>query len=355
MGRAPGVGGSFASRAMGNQPPHIRQPPAVDGLVVVADEEDPVVRCGQQARHTELARIHVLDLIHEQVRAPRPPAREERCIFPETPECQRHEVVEIDRAGCSELPLVGEKGPGDGPGRRIAGDVAGGHGKVQLQAGERAVQPAPDRRVEVRTGAPEGRVARTQLRTDPGVAEDLEAQGVERPHPHTAGRHAQRRERRVQACSELLGGARVERDRRDRRRVHLRRTNKPGDARHECRRLAAPRGCDAQDGSRRCCRRFPLIGREARQPVRDGGGERGHTASWQGPLHRRVSGHCAACAGRSSRPCLPAAPPCRPRAPPDRYGQGVRGRTVGTNRAIDAAAAAREAAGGNRQGLPRRP
>ncbi|HEY5183068.1 MAG TPA: hypothetical protein VIJ07_25440, partial [Dermatophilaceae bacterium] len=78
-----------------NRVPHVGQPPAVNGLVVVADEEDPVVGRGEQERHAELARVHVLDLVDEQVRASRSPAREERCILLESPERQRHEVVEV--------------------------------------------------------------------------------------------------------------------------------------------------------------------------------------------------------------------------------------------------------------------
>ena len=48
-------------------PPDIGQPPAVDRLVVVADEEDPVRGGGQEQGQIELGSIDVLDLVHEQL------------------------------------------------------------------------------------------------------------------------------------------------------------------------------------------------------------------------------------------------------------------------------------------------
>ena len=48
-------------------PPDIGQSPAIDGLVVVADQEDPIGRRGEQQRHAQLRSVHVLDLVNEQL------------------------------------------------------------------------------------------------------------------------------------------------------------------------------------------------------------------------------------------------------------------------------------------------
>ena len=93
--------------------PHVREPPAVDGLVVVTHQEDPVVRCREQECQAELARVHVLDLVDEKVRAPRPPALEERRVRLQPSERERDEVVEVDAARRRQRRLVGEERPRD--------------------------------------------------------------------------------------------------------------------------------------------------------------------------------------------------------------------------------------------------
>ena len=56
--------------------PDIGQSPAVDRLVVVTDQEDAMGRRGQPEGQLELAPIDILDLVHEQVAADRPPLLE---------------------------------------------------------------------------------------------------------------------------------------------------------------------------------------------------------------------------------------------------------------------------------------
>ena len=58
-------------RVEAQHPPDVGQPPAVDGLVVVTDQQDPVRRRREQQRQPELGPVHVLDLVDQQVGAPR--------------------------------------------------------------------------------------------------------------------------------------------------------------------------------------------------------------------------------------------------------------------------------------------
>ena len=48
---------------------HVGQAPTVDRLVVVAHEEDPMGRCREQERQTELRAVDVLDLVDKQMGA----------------------------------------------------------------------------------------------------------------------------------------------------------------------------------------------------------------------------------------------------------------------------------------------
>ena len=59
-------------------PPDVGQPPAVDRLVVVADEEDPVRRRREQEGEPQLGAVDVLDLVDEQVGTGRATARAAR-------------------------------------------------------------------------------------------------------------------------------------------------------------------------------------------------------------------------------------------------------------------------------------
>ena len=238
----------------------VGEPPAIDRLVVVTDQEDAVLRRGQQERHPELARIDVLDLVDQEVRATRPPACEQRLVRCEVAKRERHEVVEIVRAGVRERGLVSEKRSRDRSGRRVASNLGRGDRQVQLQARERAVEPAPRGGVEIRAGAPEDRVPRAQCRILAGIAEDLEAERVEGAHAHGAGRHSERRERRVEPGSQLLRGPRVERDRGDRRGGGADGPDKPGDPRDQRGRLAATRRVP-RTGSARGAPSLPRVDR----------------------------------------------------------------------------------------------
>ena len=58
-------------RVQAQDPAHVGESPAIDGLVVVPDEQDPVRRCREQECEPQLRPIDVLDLVDEQVGAAR--------------------------------------------------------------------------------------------------------------------------------------------------------------------------------------------------------------------------------------------------------------------------------------------
>ena len=104
------------------QAPDVGQPPAVDRLVVVADEEDAVGRRGEQQRKPELRPIEVLGLVDEQVRAPVAPRGEQGRVALEQPQRPGDQVVEVEAAAPPDLGLVRRVGPGDRARLRIALD-----------------------------------------------------------------------------------------------------------------------------------------------------------------------------------------------------------------------------------------
>ncbi len=126
---------------------HVGEPPAVDRLVVVTDQEHPVGGCGQQERQPQLRPIHVLDLVDQQVPAAAAPAREERRIGVEPVERPPDEIVEVEGAARRECPLVRHERPAGGSGVGIGVDLGGVHAELQLEPRERGVEPADLRRV----------------------------------------------------------------------------------------------------------------------------------------------------------------------------------------------------------------
>ena len=98
---------------MDEDPPHVRQSPSVDRLVVVADQEDAVPRRRQEQRQPELGAVHVLDLVDEQVAAALTPAGEQRRVARERGERVSDEVVEVDGSPIGQLALVFDERLGD--------------------------------------------------------------------------------------------------------------------------------------------------------------------------------------------------------------------------------------------------
>ena len=135
-----------AARRRGQDAPDVGQPPAVDRLVVVADEEDPVRRRGEQQGQPELGPVEVLGLVDEQVRAALAPAREDAGVALEQAQAARDEVVEVEPALAAiaasyadERPRGRARRPGrPRPRRRVDAEV-------ELQPRERRVERAASR------------------------------------------------------------------------------------------------------------------------------------------------------------------------------------------------------------------
>ncbi len=140
----------------------------------------------------------------------------------ERPERAGDEVVEVERAGRRERPLVGDEGARDGPGRRVARRPPRRvDAEVELQPREGVVEAPPGRR-----GSASGQHLAQQSdprRHEVGVrpaSRRISSPRAWNVRTRTApGGDAERLERGVQPLAQLLGGARVEGDRGDRRRV----------------------------------------------------------------------------------------------------------------------------------------
>ena len=94
-------------------PPDVGESPAVDRLVVVADEEDPVGRSGQQQGEPELGAVDVLDLVDQQLPAAIAPAGEQVRVAFQLGDRAQDEVIEIESAAGRHGGLVGHERAGD--------------------------------------------------------------------------------------------------------------------------------------------------------------------------------------------------------------------------------------------------
>ena len=271
----------------------VGEPPAVDALVVVADEEDAVRGRGKQQGEPELRPVDVLDLVDEQLAAAPSPAREEGLVGRQPVDRPQDEIVEVEAASCRNGTFVVDEGSRRRAGVRVLRDLVGRHAQLQLQPRDRGVEPHPLRGVGIRAQAPEDPVAvGERLDGHARVAQDLAPERMEGPDGDAAGRDAQRLQRRIQPLGHLLGGPLVEGDRADgvgRRAV----VDQPCGPRDEGRRLARPGRRNTQDRAGRCRGSGPLITGQACEPgfdvgmhTEDGGAPR-FTARYSGaPAHR---------------------------------------------------------------------
>ncbi|MFN8630348.1 MAG: hypothetical protein U0838_08500 [Chloroflexota bacterium] len=258
--------------------PHVGKPPAIHGLIVVADEECIAPLACQQHREVQLRAVQVLRLVHQQRRAPGAPPHQRRLVALEQPKRAQHEVVEVQRAVVAQRPLVGHPRPRHGPRGLVRGHVVRRHPQVQLEAAEREVEPPSVRGRHVRPQRPQHLVPiRERRHVHARLGEDLPAQRVEGPHPDatvTGRGRPQRLERGIEALHQLLGGALVERNHGDgpRRGAPVDQPRHPG---HQRRGLA--RACRRHDQHRPRRRRGgrPLVRGEPGQPLGDGGVHRG--------------------------------------------------------------------------------
>ena len=248
--------------------PDIRQAPAVDRLVVVADEEDPVRRGGEQQRKPKLRAVDVLDLVDQQLSAAPTPARQQGGVALEGRDRPKDQVVEIEAATRGHGLFVGHEGQRHRPGVRIGGDVRLGHAQLDLEPGDDRIEPEPLGLVGPRRHlGQDGRAVGQRFGGLAGIEQDLAAEGMERPDPDVTGRDPERRDRSVKALGHLRRGPLVEGDRPDGvgRRPGR---DEPRGARHERRGLAAAGRGDAQRRSGRRGGRGPLVRRQASEAFR---------------------------------------------------------------------------------------
>ena len=249
----------------------VGEPPAVDALVVVADEEDAIRGRRKQQGEPELRPIDILDLVDEQLAAASPPAGEERLVGRQHVDRPQDEVVEVEAARRCNGTFVVDEGSCRRAGVRVVRDLVGGHAQLKLQPRDRGVEPHPFRGIGIRAHPTEDRVAVGQrLDGHARVAQDLAPERMEGPDGDTARRDAQRLQRRIQPLGHLLGGPLVEGDRADGvgRRAAVDQPRRPG---HEGRRLARPGRRNTQDRAGRCRGRGALVEGQAREPGFDVG------------------------------------------------------------------------------------
>ena len=251
---APVVGLEVHARQVGQglvceaeEPPDVREAPAVDGLIVVADQEDPIRWRCQQEREPQLRAIQVLRLVHEEVSAPLAPRRKHRGVPLQEAECPRNQVVEVEAAAAPDLRLVRRKRTGNGPGLGIRLDRQRVDVQVELEARQDRVEAPPlgDRHFGAH-GAKDLVAIKERLHRHAGASQHLQPQRMEGTDPDTCRETlAQRLQRRRYALPKLLRGPLVEGDGADglRRRAPV---DEPCDTRHEGRRLPGAGRRDAQ-------------------------------------------------------------------------------------------------------------
>ena len=214
-------------------PTDVGQAPAVDRLIVVADEEDPVRRRCQRERKLELHLVDILDFVDQKVGAVTAPAREQEVVRPKRAHCADHQVVEVERPDPRKRLLVGDKGSGNGSRQIDSSYLSRGNPEVDLEPGDplsSSAQPAGP-----------------ALGSSPArVSQDLEAEGVEGPDPKCAIAQAEWSQCLGQPLAQLGRRPPIECNRGNRPRINADRDQpcNPGD---QGRRLAAAGRGDAQD------------------------------------------------------------------------------------------------------------
>ena len=265
----------------------LRQPPAIDRLVVVTDEEDAVGGRREEYRESELRPVHVLDLVDEQLLAVSTPTGEQGRVAFQLRDRAQDQVVEIESSGRRDDGLIVHECLGHRARFGIGRDLGGGHAQLHLEPRDDHVEAEQQRRVGrgcdlAQDGSPIGQ----RLDRHARIAQDLAAQGVERADADGTRGDAQRRDRSVEPLRHLDRCPLVERDRPDRIRRRAGR-DQPGGPRDQRRRLAAPRRGDAQRRTGRRGRRCPLVRGESREPFGHGRVQV-HGRSLAGPAHPTI-------------------------------------------------------------------
>ena len=164
----------------------------VDGLVVIADHEQVVLRCREEANEPELGRIHVLEFIDAEVAETRLPPESEATISREQVARAHHEVVEVHGAPNAHEVCVGFQDQTGFFGWRSALDVPGREDGLELRRG----RACDGRRLEHHASACRAEQRKAVCHDVPTLADieqDLSRKGVERAHlDRPGGRHGWR-------------------------------------------------------------------------------------------------------------------------------------------------------------------
>ena len=110
----------------GKDPPNVGEAPAVDGLVVIADQEDPVRRCGQEQRQVQLGAVHILDLVDQQLPTSAAPPGEEAGLALQGRDGAEDQVVEVESSGGCDRSFVVHEGSRRRSRLRVGGDLGRG-------------------------------------------------------------------------------------------------------------------------------------------------------------------------------------------------------------------------------------
>ena len=224
-------------------PPHVGQPPAVDRLVVVADEEDPVPGAASRSASPSCDRSTSWT---SSTRSSRHAARqrvEKRGVGLERRQRPGDEVVEVEPTGRRERPLVGDERPGPSvrqPGRRR-------RRRADARCSSLSVEmTVSSRRRSAGVGSRQDRAAGGASRSTSGSTGRPAERRISRPSAWNVrirtvpALNAERLERGVDPLDQLVGGALVEGDRGDplggrRRRRRARRSARRGSSSCRCR------------------------------------------------------------------------------------------------------------------------
>ena len=190
--------------------PHVGQAPGVDGLVVVTDHEQVVLRRRQQPHQAQLGGIHILELVDANVAEACLPAQAEPGIGTQEIGRAHHEVVEIDRASGTQQIGIGVQGRPIGVRRHDTLDLPPRQPGIELGwLGDSDVRGvslgAPARRTD------EGEAVRDDARALACVAQDESRQGMEGPNLDRRGRRHVAAQAPFDAAGEVMGGVAIER------------------------------------------------------------------------------------------------------------------------------------------------
>lgn len=193
--------------------------PGVPGLIIVANDKEVVLGCGEDPDQPQVRGVDVLELVDAQVAEPSLPAPAELRIGLERRHRADHQVVEVDEPACVQEGLKGRHGALRRRGRWPAFDLPGRDDGVERrrvwELGWR-ILAVRDRRTLGQRPPPRGPQQRQPVVCQPdgpsAVEEDLARHGVQGPDLDRLGAGHVRDEPAGDAGRELGGSIAVEAD-----------------------------------------------------------------------------------------------------------------------------------------------